>query len=362
MKQELSSIDLYFLIKELKKVEGGFLGKTYSAGKKKLFFQVYNKVLGKKFLTYYHPFFWLGNKKISNELSSFAVYMRKYYERAKIISISQVGSERIIKLTLKKDKIAKIYFELFGQGNIIICDENDTILYPLNVQKWADRHIIKGEKYDWFKKRENFFELTEKHFRSLEIKENISKTLAINFGFGGIYAEELCLRAKIDSKSNKVNKKNKKKLYNTFVKLLQEKLNPQIVLYEAVEVNDETLKKSEQKLIDITPIKLKKYFSFKNEPVSSFSEALEEHLLVEEKKSDENKKIKQLQKRIRLQEEMLQKYKEQMEENKKKAEYIYNNYEKIEELLMKGKEILKSHKKYEGIILDKKNKKIKVFV
>ena len=175
MKQELSSVDLHFLIQELKSIEGGLLGKTYSSDKKKIFIQIYQKDLGKKFLTYQHPFIWLGLKKPAGKLSNFATFLRKYYERAKIVSIKQVGSERIIELIIQKEKTAKIFLELFGQGNMIICDENNLILYPLEVQEWKDRLIKKGEKYDWFKKNKNCFEQTEKDFRNLEIKETFLK-------------------------------------------------------------------------------------------------------------------------------------------------------------------------------------------
>ncbi len=350
MKGELSSIDLYFLMKELKEIEGGLLDKTFSADKKQLFFQFYKKDLAKKFLTYNHPFIWSGNKKVEGELSNFAMYIRKYYERAKIISIRQVGSERIVELTVQKEKTAKIFFELFGQGNVIICDEDNNIIYPLEIQEWPDRLIKKGEKYDWFKNNKNIFDSTEKEFRNLEVKENTSKTLAIQFSMGGVYAEEICLRAGIDLKSEKVNQKEKKKLYDSFAKLLKEPLNPQMV-FEG------------EKLKDINPIKLQKYSSLENKPASSFSQALEDNLLIVKKTvSKENENLKKIQKKIEMQKGVMEEFKKKIDENNQKAEYIYSNYEKIEGLICKGKELLKTEEAVKEIIVNKKDKKIIVEV
>ncbi|MBI5065232.1 NFACT family protein [Candidatus Woesearchaeota archaeon] len=349
MKPELSSIDLFFLIKEIKKAENGILGKTFNNQTKQLFIEVYEKNTGKKFLTYYHPFFWLGNKKVPGDLSNFSMYLRKHYERAKIISINQVKSERIIELVLDKGgKSARIFFELFGQGNAILCDDTNTIFYPIEVQEWKDRMIKKGEKYNWFENNKNIFEFTEKDFRALEVNENISRTLATVYGFGGVFAEELCLRSEIDPKTVEVNQKQKKKLFGEFSKLLREKSNPQLVF-------------DPQKpgvLKDITPIKLQKYSKLENKPVESFSEALEENLLVLEEAPKENPRIKQLQKRIEIQENTLIEYKKKIDENNKKAEHIYENYEKIEQLLEKGRKAVKAGEEITGITIDRKNKKI----
>ncbi|MBI4918422.1 NFACT family protein [archaeon] len=350
MKSELSSIDLHFLMKELKEIEGGLLDKTYSGDKKQLFFQIYKKDAGKKFLTYQHPFLWLGNKKSEGELSNFATYLRKYYERAKIMSIKQVNSERIVELTIQKENAAKVYFELFGQGNVIICDHDNKIIFPLEVQEWPDRLIKRGEKYDWFKNNKNFFDSTEKDFRSLEIKENISKTLAVSFSMGGVFAEEICLRAEVDPKSDDVNQKDKKKLYESYAKLLKEPLNPQIIF-------------DNEKLKDITPIKLQKYSGLENKPLESFNQALEDNLLiVQEPGQKENENLKKIQTKIEMQKEVLEEYREKIEDNNKKAEYLYANYEKIEELLNKGKEILKTGEIVKGMKINKKDKKITVEV
>ncbi len=349
MKQELSSIDLYFLMKELKRAENGLIGKVFNNQQKQLFLEVYEKNIGKKFLTYYHPFFWLGNKRIAGELANFSMYLRKHYERASIVSINKIKSERIIELVLDKEgKISKIFFEIFGQGNAILCDEKNIIIYPVEAQEWKDRMIKKGEKYDWFENNKNIFEFTEKDFRALEVNDNISRTLATAFGFGGVFAEEICLRAGIDSKAVEVNQKQKKKLFSEFSKLLREKPNPQLVFENQKPEN----------LKDITPIKLQKYATLENKPVNSFSEALEENLLIIEETPKENPRIAQLQKRIEIQENTLIEYKKKIDVNNKKAEHIYENYEKIEQLLEKGRRAIKSGEEVPGMKIDRKDKKI----
>ena len=78
---------------------------------------------------------WLTNKKYKQvEENQFVKALSKEIERARISSISQPGSERIFLLHFvnRDDKVRILIVEIFGKGNIILCDESMKILWILN--------------------------------------------------------------------------------------------------------------------------------------------------------------------------------------------------------------------------------------
>ena len=76
--------------------------------------------------------------------------LRKHLSGAWIDKIEQYEFERIVILNLRK-KIGnwKIILELFGEGNIILTDENNKILQAIIFKKMRDRNIIRNELYQF---------------------------------------------------------------------------------------------------------------------------------------------------------------------------------------------------------------------
>ena len=74
---------------------------------------------------------------------------RKQLERSRIISIQQLGSERIaiLKFEHHDNEIRYLICEFFGQGNIIICDESMKIISILNSLEVRHRTLHTGLKY-----------------------------------------------------------------------------------------------------------------------------------------------------------------------------------------------------------------------
>ena len=89
--------------------------------------------------------------------------MRAEIERAKIEGIEQVESERIVSITFRHPdgNIRKVVAEFFGEGNLIICDENLQILSILNRIEVRHRTLAPGLRYVPPPKRgTDVFELT----------------------------------------------------------------------------------------------------------------------------------------------------------------------------------------------------------
>ena len=77
-----------------------------------------------------------------------ATQLRHYLLPSKIVSIGQVDFDRIICMDLMKgDQSIKLYFELFGDGNIIVADGEGIVRYALHSKEMKDRIIRYGVPY-----------------------------------------------------------------------------------------------------------------------------------------------------------------------------------------------------------------------
>ena len=73
---------------------------------------------------------------------------QKELERAKLESIEQVGSERIISLKFRHpDGKIRIVIEFFGDGNLIICNESMQIIAILHPIRVRHRTLSVGLRY-----------------------------------------------------------------------------------------------------------------------------------------------------------------------------------------------------------------------
>jgi predicted ribosome quality control (RQC) complex YloA/Tae2 family protein len=101
----------------------------------------------------------------------------------------------------------------------------------------------------------------------------VVRAIARFLGVGGVYAEEILLRSKVEKTKhcNTVTNLEIDAIFNSLQSLLSTvssfKMEPRIILAE-----DDTF-------IDVVPLKLKRYEAFKSQPYSSFSEALDEFYL-----------------------------------------------------------------------------------
>lgn len=334
--KQISSVDLYFLVKEFKILEneridnfyyedGVFYIKVYTRGKGHLFLT--NKV---------SKFIYLGtDKPESSHPSSFMQHLRKYLRNGFIREISLVDSERILKINIEKKEGEELknYFlvlELFANGNVILTDDNLKILNSLQKKKFKDRKVMVREQYELPPAKElTIINLDSEKFKKVlaESDLNIVKFLAIKFGLGGKYSEEVCLLADIDKnkltselKSNEINS-----IENILYELKVRELYPKIILNEKQEVVD--FIPFDFKSID----KEKKSVETFNDAVKSyFEQFLEEK---DERAEEFAKELKKLQNRL---DKQLQQ-KQQVEKDYKKfnsyGNKIYENYAVVEELL-----------------------------
>jgi len=240
MKKDLSSLEIHFMLKELKLLIDQKIDKIYHPNKKELLLQFHVTGKGKHILRIIAGkyLFLTETKEESGEPSGFCMFLRKHLDNSRLRSINQLGSERIVEFIFeKKEGKETLIIEFFGNGNIILTDNKYQILSAVEYHKWKDREIKPKVKYQYPKRPINIFDLKLKDLKETiknSNKESIVKTLAIDFGFGGLYSEEICLLTKIDKnkKPEKITDNEIKKLSDSISNLLKNKIKAQTIYKE----------------------------------------------------------------------------------------------------------------------------------
>lgn len=333
--KQISSLDLYYLTKELSILENQRIDSFYFENGT-FYIKVYVKQKGNKYLTNkVSKFIYLGDeKKDSSQSPNFIQFLRKYLKNAFIDNIEQIDNERIlkIKITKKKDDsdemlVYYLFLELFANGNVILTDENLNIKNSITKRTFKDRSVQVNETYELPPQKEiSIFNMDKNKFFEMFNKEDLElvKFLATRFGIGGKFAEEVCFRAKID--------KNIKKLeiekFDNLIKALEDLRDHEIKAY-GVYKNDI--------LEDFIPFDCLSIEDLKKE-FSSFNEVLKtyfENFLNEADKHEEDlkKELERLKKRLKTQEKQKNIVLQDYEKYNNMGNKIYEHYALIEELL-----------------------------
>ncbi|MDD1727673.1 MAG: NFACT family protein [Methanospirillum sp.] len=129
---------------------------------------------------------------------AFAMLLRKYLVGGRILDIRQRGLQRTIILDVQKsDQVYHLLIEVFDVGNIILCNEDYTIIQPLTRQKFKDRDVLPGKLY-LFPPSDVSLQTREEFIATLQADDrDIVRALAVGSFLGGMYAEQVCRTAGI---------------------------------------------------------------------------------------------------------------------------------------------------------------------
>ncbi|MFC1722665.1 NFACT family protein [Nanoarchaeota archaeon] len=360
MKTEISSLELHFLLKELQQLISAKLEQLYQLENEFIFqFHIPNK--GKTFLrVIMGKLLYLASSKPEAPITppNFCIYLRKRLRSARLRSIEQIAFERVLKLHFEtKDNKFNLYLEIFGNGNLILCDENDTILSAREYHEWKDRSLKPKKPYLPPMKDLDFLTLTKDQLHQALIKsdkENLVKTLAIDLSLGGMFAEEICLLSSIDKnvKSRSLTEKETQELYQSTRDILKKELKPFIIT-------------KDNSLPEVLPFPLEKHKDQNLELLSSFNQAIDSILTKHEEKkiTEVEKKAKtktdSIQEIINSQNLRIQGLEKSEKENQKKGEFIYENYMDIDAILRNILELREEHSWKEIKSLLKEDSRIK---
>ena len=149
---ELSGIELRYLIGEInsKITSEYYVSNIIAVTRDSFLFRMHHSTEPDITLMLSVRGIWLTRFKFTKvEESELINIIKPEVERAKIESIQQSGTERIItiRFTHFDGKTRVIVAELFGIGNIILCDENMQILALLNPIQVRHRTLKRGHQY-----------------------------------------------------------------------------------------------------------------------------------------------------------------------------------------------------------------------
>jgi predicted ribosome quality control (RQC) complex YloA/Tae2 family protein len=209
---------------------------------------------------------------------AFCMALRKHLRGAWIANVEQHEFERVVTIHFKtKTGVMRLILELFGEGNIILTGENGEILQALIFKRMRDRNIIRKEAFQFppssgknpFKVAREELEEALKDLGDVEVVRAMARFL----GVGGVYAEEILLRANVEKTKhcNALTNAEVGAVFDGLQSLLSAvsgfKTEPHIVLAE------------DGSFLDVVPFKLKRYEAFRSQRYSSFNEALDEFYL-----------------------------------------------------------------------------------
>lgn len=335
VKKEFSVLELACVVKEMQTLVGARINKVLQYSNRWLAFECFKTNVGRVFINICRPgLIWFGQQKSESGDFGFHKNLSKQIDGAKIVSISQIGSERIVKISLlTPQKKVDVFVELFNKGEVALCDLTGKILCLWETQIWKNRVLKTGESYSLPKKLINIFEMQEEEFALLlkTIVETVSKTLATELSIGGVYANELCLISGIDKNKAVLTQEELRVLYANLHYFFERKIDASVV-YE----------KESKNVKDIVPYLLKNYESFKQVHFAFYCAAIDE-VLSSINASDQSSnalsqfelKKKKLLNIIEVQKLHLSAINKAVIEEQRKGELIYENYSKFKEILEK---------------------------
>ncbi len=340
MKKQLSSIDLHYLIKELKYLEDSKIDKIYQPEKEKIIFSFYKTNVGKKLLNMHigQSIFISDAKESTGETLGFGMFLRKHLDGYFLHKICQLEPERIIKFEFRiKDTTKFLFIEIFGKGNAILCDEHNVIINALEHHEFRERVVKPRLKYVYPVMNYNLFGIDKKQLGELfknSKKENVVVSLATELGLGGVYSEEICLMSRVDKakKPADIDNNEIEEILASLKKVLHRKIDAKVILENT-------------KVLDFAPFEIEFYEEYAKKSFDSFSSAIAYFYSYfrEEKATEFDRKLKNLQRIIEEQRAAIEQLRIEEKEYMEKGELIYHKYGLIKEIL---DELNKASNKY----------------
>ena len=338
MKLSMSSLDIMVCARELKNAIGARVDKVYELGG---VFVICMRTSGKGRLDLLiEP----GRRvhltgmqyKFPKQPKMYAMLLRKHLEGAQLVGVEQPDFERILELRFRGRGERVLIAELFGTGNLVLCDEGEKIIQPYRSEEWRHRIVKAGEKYKYPPSRADIEKLDTTTLReAVADAPDIVRGLATNLNIGGQLAEEICARAEITKSSTvaDLSEPQLKGLLDAAAGLLSQEPAPNIV-YDDGEV------------IDVLPFDFAIYRGMRTKRFSSFNEALDEYfgaMTIKKGIAKQKKKLEDgleaIRSRLAEQEAHLAELEKEAFELKRRADLIKAHHAQLDDSLRKLSEL-----------------------
>lgn len=342
MKETMSSFDIAAVLLEItSRLEKARISNIYQTNPKTIILKLHKPEQPNFFLLIEAGkrihLTWLVTEK-PHKPPNFCMILRKHLKNSVVTEVKQQDFERIVTIkTATKNGEFRLISELFDEGNIILTNPKKEITTALTFKKMRDREILRNVIFSYppssgknplTLKRQETSEITR--FGNLEIVKALTRFL----GIGGLYAEEILLRAKIDKNTPcaALTETNIDAIYRaleeTTAMLAEDKLAPHTVLDE------------KEQLYDVTPFPLSRYEKLRSVGYSSFNEALDEYyakaaheMRRERKHAMIEKEVEKYERIIEAQKKAMKEAESEIERNKRIGDTIYLHFHELQHLL-----------------------------
>jgi predicted ribosome quality control (RQC) complex YloA/Tae2 family protein len=280
---ELSGIELRYLVNEIKsKINPAYYVSSINAVTKPSFlFKMHHPKDPDIMLMVSTKGIWITRLKFESfEENKMINILKAELERAKIESIEQLGSERIITVKFRHldEKVRYMVVEFFGDGNIVLCDGNMQIMGILKPIEVRHRMLKIGFRYAPPPPRGiDVYDITLEQLRAMrEDKQSDSldvvKWIGRKISIPKKYVEEIAIRAGISSLTvGQLSEEDMERLYAIIKEIISDIVSeknhqPYVILGQ------------NEKAIDAIPIKTAHLSKLNVKKTPSYMDAVDEVL------------------------------------------------------------------------------------
>lgn len=280
---ELSGIELRYLVNEIKsKINPAYYVSSINAVTKPSFlFKMHHPKDPDIMLMVSTKGIWITRLKFESfEENKMINILKAELERAKIESIEQLGSERIITVKFRHldEKVRYMVVEFFGDGNIVLCDGNMQIMGILKPIEVRHRMLKIGFRYAPPPPRGiDVYDITLEQLRAMRKDKqsdslDVVKWIGRKISIPKKYVEEIAIRAGISSLTvGQLSEEDMERLYVIIKEIISDIVSekshqPYVILGE------------NEKAIDAIPIKTAHLSKLNVKKTTSYMDAVDEVL------------------------------------------------------------------------------------
>ncbi|PSP18667.1 hypothetical protein BRC62_02705 [Halobacteriales archaeon QH_10_67_13] len=284
---------------------------------------------------------------------NFAMMLRNRLEGGQLAAAEQFAFDRILRLEFEREtETVTLIAELFGDGNFAVVADG-TVVDCVETVRLKSRTVAPGEPYEYPDAR---FDPLAASFQDVvdrfeDSDTDLVRTLATRLNFGGLWAEELCIRAGVE-KTREIGAADQA-AYRA--------------VYEEIQTLEETLAtgpldprvyEREDRPVDVTPVAMAEYDELAAESFERFTAALDSYFSGLEADADEQtgqdrpdfeSRIEEKERIIDQQQGAIENFERQAEQIRERAESLYANYDFVDELLSTIREAREADRSWEAI-------------
>jgi predicted ribosome quality control (RQC) complex YloA/Tae2 family protein len=345
MKEGVTSLDLMFLIKELKdKLVGSKIQAIKQIGKTFIFELYKEERFFLKIILPHAIYTTKLSKQAPETPPDFCMLLRKYLLNKIVSDVRQHEFDRIVELDVDGNHLI---IELFSTGNLVLTNPEKIIIGLFEQQEWKDRILKPKALYKYPPSNLNPFKYDFLEFQKIlkQINKDVVRGLAVDFGFGGMYAEEFCKKLGIDKNKPLAHLEQTEidVLYRFIEQLKNFVVQPSVIL-------------ENKKQVDVTPFDLSIHTDKEKIEFTSFNKAVEAYFEGVEKMKKEDEEIKKqvveqekLKRILEQQTKQLKLLREKEQKYRTIAQLLYERYHVFNEILNGLNKLKQEGKSWEEI-------------